>query len=59
MPGPSIKLSVEYLTLAIDYMVNEPDQKQKASEFREKIQLENGVKQVMDLIKAFLVNPKI
>jgi sterol 3beta-glucosyltransferase len=53
------RLSVEILIQAIDRLVNDPDLKQKAVELGEKIQCEDGVNQAVELIKAFLANPKI
>jgi UDP:flavonoid glycosyltransferase YjiC (YdhE family) len=52
------RLSLENLTQAIDRLVNDPDLKQKASELG-KIQCEDGVNQAVELIKAFMANPKI
>jgi len=50
---------VENLTQAIDRLVNDPDLKQKAVVLGEKIQQEAGVNQAVQLIKAFLMHPKI
>jgi hypothetical protein len=49
---------VENLTQAIDRLLNDPDLKQKAVELG-KNQREDGVNQAVELIKAFLTNPKI
>ena len=59
MPRPILQAECGKSDHAIDRLVNDPDLKQKAVELGKKIQREDGVNQAVQLIKAFLTNPKI